>query len=127
MILLHYIRLLISLFFCFSISSLRVEMIFRTVFIVELFVMMPTDLSSVPASGAIIRLIDTHIEVRRRNYLMYATFGVCPAGELNQFLIIHIEYMDTTIPFIFVLMSRKTEVSYRHLFEYIEENEFRSV
>lgn len=105
------------------------------------------------ASEAIIRMIDANIEVQRRNYLLDATFKVCPLGEFNQFLIIHIEYMQAvsdneitifffdfinlhpfhvfifvsiqTIPFIFALMSRKTEACYQHLFEYINANVFQ--
>lgn len=86
----------------------------------------------------------------RRNYFMDATFKVCPYGEFKQLLIIYIEYMEQvtincslyiifyfdfhwkiylffsvqTIPFIFVLMTRKSEACYRHILTYIEKNVF---
>lgn len=46
------------------------------------------------ASQAIINKIEQNIDVQRRHYLMDATFKVVPLGEFNQFLIIHIEYME---------------------------------
>lgn len=49
------------------------------------------------ASESVIRNIAANISVERRNYLMDATFKVCPMGEFTQFLIIHVEYMETVI------------------------------
>lgn len=78
------------------------------------------------ASPSIIYHIEREIDVKRRNYLLDATFKVVPLGEFNQLLIIHIAlpFVEKTVPFIFVLMSRKTQECYRHLFENIDRNIF---
>lgn len=47
------------------------------------------------ASEAIIQNINLNIDPERRHYLLDASFKVCPLGEFNHFLIIHIEYMET--------------------------------
>lgn len=46
------------------------------------------------ASEAIIKVIQTEIEVPVRKYLMDATFKVVPEGCFKQLLIIYIEYME---------------------------------
>lgn len=51
-----------------------------------------------------------------REYLMDATFKVCPLGAFYQFLIIYVGFCGQAVPFIYVLMSRKTEECYVHLF-----------
>lgn len=110
---------------------------FRTVFVGDQFSY------AVFASQKIIAEIEK-IPVTRRKYAMDATFKVCPYGEFKQLLIIHIEYIESVIllffffsrnnplfvslqttPFIFVLMNRKTEVCYTHLFDYIDKNVLR--
>lgn len=92
--------------------------------------------------------IEKHIEVNKRHYLLDATFKVVPVGPFNQFLIFYVNYIEkvrifnflmlillyqynNTIyliiqayPFIFVLMSRKTEESYAHVLRFIEESVF---
>lgn len=57
-----------------------------------------------------------------RNFNIDATFKVVPNGELKQFLMIHIVHEEHAFPIIYVLMSRKTEEAYTHLFRYNEEN-----
>lgn len=39
--------------------------------------------------------INLNIDPERRHYLLDASLKVCPLGEFNHFLIIHIEYMET--------------------------------
>lgn len=46
------------------------------------------------ASDNIIDGIKKNIQVERRNFLLDATFKVCPYGAFNQFLIIHIEHLE---------------------------------
>ena len=92
-------------------------------------------------SDTIINLINTHIPLGQRNFLMDATFKVCPYGIFNQLLIIYVEYCNNvcksfinsinfikltnvcfqSVPFLFILMSRKTE-AYKGVFTYIENN-----
>lgn len=47
------------------------------------------------ASQKIIELIEKNIVVDRRKYMMDATFKICPYGEFTQFLVIHIEYIES--------------------------------
>ncbi|XP_044317503.1 uncharacterized protein LOC123038074 isoform X1 [Drosophila rhopaloa] len=74
------------------------------------------------SSDKIIGLIENNIEEKNRNYLIDATFKVCPFGDFKQLLIIYIKHMQKITPFIFVLMTRKTELCYQHLFLYIDSN-----
>lgn len=98
------------------------------------------------SSKNIMNMIEKHIDVNRRHYLLDATFKVVPVGPFNQFLIFYINYIEKVkfscsffrslnelfltyelfqaYPFIFVLMSRKTEECYAHVLRYIEENVF---
>lgn len=46
------------------------------------------------ASDNIINLINEHISIAERNYLMDATFKVCPVGPFAQLLIIYLEYCN---------------------------------
>ncbi|XP_055301598.1 uncharacterized protein LOC129568081 isoform X2 [Sitodiplosis mosellana] len=79
---------------------------------------------SVFASQRCIDLIEAHYQVNERRYNMDATFKVVPR-LFYQLLIIYFETPSKqTVPFIFVLMTRKTEESYRHIFKYIDENVF---
>lgn len=48
------------------------------------------------ASDNVIAGLDK-IEVSRRNFLMDATFKVCPYGDFKQLLVIYVEYMDKVI------------------------------
>ncbi|XP_033252415.1 uncharacterized protein LOC117191740 [Drosophila miranda] len=57
-----------------------------------------------------------------QHYLIDATFKVCPFGDFKQLLIIYIKYLQKITPFVFVLMTRKTELCYQHLFTYIDSN-----
>lgn len=57
-----------------------------------------------------------------RRYHIDATFKVVPNGQYTQLLVIHINYAEHCFPFIYVLMTRKTQESYWHLFQYIEDN-----
>lgn len=55
--------------------------------------------------------------IEDREYLLDATFKVCPLGDFYQFLVIYVGFCGTAIPFIYVLMSRKSQACYTHLFE----------
>lgn len=95
------------------------------------------------SSDKIVQLILENISEQSRNYLMDATFKVCPHSDFNQLLIIYVEYCGEVnsifflhykiflylfylylkcIPFIYVLTSRKTKLSYLKVFQYIESN-----
>lgn len=56
----------------------------------------------------------------RRHFLMDGTFRVVPYGDFKQLLVMHATFFDKTIPFIYALMSQKTEEAYTHLLQYIE-------
>lgn len=43
-----------------------------------------------------------------------------PYGDFNQLLVIHASFFEISIPFIYVLMSRKTTESYKQLLNYIK-------
>lgn len=47
------------------------------------------------ASDLIMALIDEKVELKRRRYLMDATFKIVPVGCFNQLLIIYLEYIDS--------------------------------
>lgn len=68
------------------------------------------------ASDHVIQNIKENIPEVDRQFLMDATFKVCPLGSFYQFLVIYIGYCGQAVPFIYVLMSRKTEECYKHLF-----------
>lgn len=74
------------------------------------------------ASDNIINSIQKKIPVSRRKFLMDATFKVCPFGMYNQLLVVYIEHLEETTPFMFILMSRKTQRTYEHAFQYIKKN-----
>lgn len=97
------------------------------------------------ASDDVIGNIRDRIPSDRRNYLMDATFKICPYGTFNQLLIIYVSYLDSVksyffvfclnrqlnffflqhiVPFIYVLMSCKKQVCYEHLLAYIHDNIF---
>lgn len=61
--------------------------------------------------------IQAHIPIERRRFLIDVTFKVCPYGPFNRFLIIYVDHLEETIPFLFMLMSRKTQAAYLHLFK----------
>lgn len=60
--------------------------------------------------------------VHKRRFMMDATFKIVPFGMYNQFLVIYIEHLGETTPFLYVLMSRKTRRCYEHLFKYIKKH-----
>lgn len=74
------------------------------------------------ASQNIVNSIKERIAPQKRRFLMDATFKVCPYGIYNQLLVIYIEYLGETTPFIFALMSKKSRRSYEHLFNFIKKN-----
>lgn len=76
------------------------------------------------ASDAIIDLITENIPEANREYFMDATFRIVPNtnGIFNQLLIIYVQHMSKLIPFIHVLMSRKTTAAYTAVFRYIHNN-----
>lgn len=70
-----------------------------------------------------IDLINKHIpNFEERDILLDATFKCCPFGPFKQLLLLYFRYQDKVFPFAYVLMTRKTQRSYQHLFEYINEN-----
>lgn len=75
----------------------------------------------ISSSDNIIKGIKTNIPVERRKFLMDATFTVCPLGPYNQLLIVYIEHLEETTPFLFILMSRKTQRCYEHVFQYVKK------
>lgn len=46
-----------------------------------------------------INLIENHIELSRRRFMMDATFKICPLGPFRQFLIIYVAYIEKVINF----------------------------
>lgn len=61
------------------------------------------------------------LEPNRRHFFMDGTFRVVPYGDFSQLLVIHAAFFDKTIPFIYVLMTRKTQAAYTHLFRCIDD------
>ncbi|XP_037813343.1 uncharacterized protein LOC119604655 [Lucilia sericata] len=58
-----------------------------------------------------------------RNYVMDATFNVVPTSkDFKQLLIIHFVHCEHTFPFIYVLMSKKSEEAYTHMLHYLKSN-----
>lgn len=76
------------------------------------------------SSKKIIGLIEKHIPVKERNYLIDATFSIVPYGCFSQLLIIHVAKFDTVHPFTYVLMSKKSQIAYTHVFKYINNHIF---
>lgn len=74
------------------------------------------------ASYAINEQMEINIPQHKRKFLMDATFKICPKRLFKQFLVIYIELHEEVFPFIFVLMSRKTQSCYTHLFNCINDN-----
>ncbi|XP_039486740.1 uncharacterized protein LOC120448669 isoform X2 [Drosophila santomea] len=74
------------------------------------------------SSDKVITLMQANIEEQSRHFLIDATFKVCPFGDFKQLLIIYIKHMQKITPFLFVLMTRKTELCYQHLFTYVDSN-----
>lgn len=77
------------------------------------------------SSESIINNIKTHIPKGKRHYFLDATFKIVPFGTFKQILILYVEYLGKMYPFIYVLMNKKTEESYKNIFQYIEENIFK--
>lgn len=51
------------------------------------------------SSKHIMNMIENHIEVDRRHYLLDATFKVVPVGPFNQFLIFYVNYIQKVSEF----------------------------
>lgn len=49
------------------------------------------------SSDDVVAMINDRIPVDSRNYLMDATFKICPYGTFNQILIIYVTYLDAVI------------------------------
>lgn len=58
------------------------------------------------ASDAVISGIRDRIPPNVRNYLMDATFKICPFGTFNQILIIHVCYLEQVICLFFICFGR---------------------
>lgn len=76
------------------------------------------------SSKKIMQLIEEKIVVRDRHYFIDGTFKVVPLGCFTQLLVFHVAKFDTVHPFIFVLMSNRTQQAYTHLFKYIHKHIF---
>lgn len=70
-------------------------------------------------------MIHEKIPVNKRHYLIDGTFKIVPYGCFKQLLVIHLGKFDTVHPFIYVLMSNKTQIAYSHVFKYIHNNIFK--
>lgn len=69
-----------------------------------------------------IDLMNKHMpNFEERDILLDATFKCCPFGPFNQLLLLYFRYQDKVFPFAYVLMTRKTQRAYQHLFSYINE------
>lgn len=69
-----------------------------------------------------IDLINQHIlNFEERDILLDATFKCCLFGPFKQLLLMYFRYQDEVFPFAYVLMTRKTQRAYKHLFEFINE------
>ncbi|XP_055308055.1 uncharacterized protein LOC129572155 [Sitodiplosis mosellana] len=77
------------------------------------------------SSKTTIELIHRHIPLPERHILMDATFRIVPFGPFSQFFILYIRKHKKVFPFVYVLMSRKTQATYEHVFRYIDENIFQ--
>lgn len=73
------------------------------------------------ASDHIMQNILLIIPEEQRMFYMDATFKICPLGQFYQLLVIYIGYCRQIIPFIYVLMSRKSEKSYTHIFQTLKK------
>lgn len=76
------------------------------------------------SSKKIIEFIRCKSEIGERNYLIDATFKVVPIGTFKQLLVIHYMKFDTVHPFVYILMSNKSQIAYAHVFKYIDTNIF---
>lgn len=76
-------------------------------------------------SPEIIELIEQQIPPHDRTYLADATFKIVPVGFFTQLLIIYIAYEQNVFPFCYVLMSKKSEIAYKHVFKYIDQKVFQ--
>lgn len=74
------------------------------------------------SSKKIIQEIEKNIDVKDREYFIDGTFKVVPYGCFSQLLIIHIGRFDTVHPFIYILMSRRTQIAYTRVFTYIDKH-----
>lgn len=76
------------------------------------------------SSKKIIQLIQSKTGINDRHYLIDATFKVVPYGPFTQLLIIHYAKFETIHPFVYILMSNKSQVAYTHVFKYIDKHIF---
>lgn len=73
------------------------------------------------SSKKIMQHIEQSTKPNERRYLIDGTFKVVPFGSFKQLLIIHFARFGTVYPFIFVLMSNRTQIAYSHVFKYIDK------
>lgn len=74
------------------------------------------------SSKKIIQEIEANIDVNDREYFIDGTFRVVPFGCFSQLLIIHVGRFDTVHPFIYVLMTKRTQIAYTRIFKYIDKH-----
>lgn len=69
-----------------------------------------------------IDIIEKYIVPERQHLMLDATFKVCPIGPFSQLLIFYAAYIGKAFPFIFVLMSHKSEAAYKDVLNFIKTN-----
>lgn len=74
------------------------------------------------SSKKMIAQIEETIDVPNREYYIDGTFKVVPYGCFSQLLIIHVGKFDTVHPFIYILMSKRTQIAYTRVFKYIDQH-----
>lgn len=74
------------------------------------------------SSKKMIQQIEQYIDVSDREFYIDGTFKVVPYGCFTQLLIIHVGKFDTVHPFIYVLMSKRTQIAYTRIFKYIDKH-----
>lgn len=76
------------------------------------------------SSKKIIQHIEATTQPNERRYLIDGTFKVVPFGSFKQLLIIHFARFGTVYPFIYVLMSNRTQIAYSHVLKHIDKHIF---
>lgn len=76
------------------------------------------------SSKKIIELIEVKIDESERHYLIDGTFKVGPFGCFSHLMVIHVAKFEAVYPFIFVLMTNRTQLAYEHVFKHIDQNIF---
>lgn len=70
----------------------------------------------------IVNAIEKKIPPINRNFLIDATFSIVPNSPFSQILVLHVQYFAQVFPFVFILMTRKSQKCYADVFKYVHEN-----